>query len=307
MKGLFLFLSICSCIFLSGCKKSAEDKVESKPTADTVPVDTIVKPVVIPKITPKDTIVEACIEIMKRDTLSYDSTFYLLPYDSTDRYYTYDIKVVVVPNIRTHYAEVKNALADSTRRTAIEFATWRRLDDHVLAGRGYFGERVMSFKEKCRSREIQALRKLGIKYYKTDIYRSLIINEDSRLLTQCMVAEVKEADRLVRNEIVFVNWDKRYPKRLNLYDILDQTKSEKIRELIISEGMKKGLIDTTSSESMIPEGIIVSPSFVLTRDTMYFSYLPYELNEEQTYIPVSLDSLKQFANSKHSIWEHLKD
>lgn len=306
MKKLFLLLSIFSVAFLSSCKKPVETKVEAE-IKDTVPVDTIVKPVVFPKITPKDTVVEARIEIMKRDTLSYDSTFYLLPYDSTDRYYTYDIKLVVPTRIRNMYAETRNALADSIRRTAIEFATWRRLDDHVLAGRGYFGERVMSFKEKCRSREIQALRKLNIKYYKTDIYRSLIINEDVILLSQCMVAEVKEADRLVRNEIVFVNWDKRYGKRLGLYDIIDCNKTEDVRELIISEGIKKGLIDTTSSESMIPEGIIVSPSFILTRDTMYFSYLPYEMNEEQIYIPVPLDSLERFANPKHTIWNHLKD
>ncbi|MCQ2199327.1 MAG: hypothetical protein MJZ19_06350 [Paludibacteraceae bacterium] len=306
MKRLLLLLSICSIVFLSGCNKPVK-KVECEAVKDTVPVDTIVKPVVLPKITPKDTVVEARIEIMKRDTLSYDSTFYLLPYDSMDRYYTYDIKLVVPMRIRNMYAETRNALADSIRRTAIEFATWRRLDDHVLAGRGYFGERVMSFKEKCRSREIQALRKLNIKYYKTDIYRSLIINEDARLLSQCMVAEVKEADRLVRNDIIFVNWDKRSGKRLGLFDIIDRNKTEDVRELIISEGMKKGLIDTTSSKSMIPEGIIVSSSFILTRDTMYFSYLPYELNEDQTYIPVSLDSLEKFANQKHTIWEHIKD
>ena len=109
----------------------------------------------------------------------------------------------------------------------------------------------------------------------------------------------------------YSNWDKKLKEKVEYEDLFSEKDVEDIRNVLVGCMVKKyGVVneDSLASKGISVEQIAPSRKFLLTKDTIYFVYSPYELGmeaERSVKIPVANKQLRQFMDTTKSIVRYL--
>lgn len=293
MKKTLLFLSSAFC--LVACQQKPAEVPEPEPVVDTVKtvVDTVAKDTVVPEI-PK-------IPMYDTEIFNYDTAYYVDPNNQQHKFVKYKT-VLAMPSRNDG-----DKLVTDIRFDIMSFATDRQMTDPVVATTGYFAAVATKFKTDFRAANEFSKNR----YFDWSVARFTKVSyQDSRLY--CVAKGVYE--NMGNNPLyglTYSNWDKKLKEKIEFNDLFAEKDVEDIRGVLVDCMVKiYGVAneDSLVTKGISPEQITPSNKFLLTKDTIFFVYSPYELGmeaERSVKIPVANKQLRQFMDTTKSIVRYL--
>lgn len=293
MKNLLIYCFAVA-IFVSCNTKSSEISAPDT-VADSIQIvlDTAAKDSVLPD-TPKTLLYDTEIFI-------YDTAYFVDPNQPQHKYVKY--KAVLAMPSRND----SDKLVTDIRFDIMNFATERLMTDPIVATTGYFASVATRFKTEFR--EADEFSKS--RYFDWTVARfTKNTYQDSRLY--CMAKGIYEnTGSTPLFGLSYSNWDKKLKEKVEYEDLFSEKDVEDIRNVLVGCMVKKyGVVneDSLASKGISVEQIAPSRKFLLTKDTIYFVYSPYELGmeaERSVKIPVANKQLRQFMDTTKSIVRYL--
>lgn len=291
-KSLFL---IPAAICFVACQTKPEATPEPEPAADTAKIvkDTVAKDTVVPAV-PK-------IPMYDNEEFSFDTAYYVDPNSQQHKFVKYKA-VLTMPSRNDN-----DKLVTDIRFDIMKFAAERLMTDPVIATTGYFAGIATKFKTEFRAADDFS----KSRYFDWTVARfTKNAYQDSRLY--CVAkGKYENTGNTPLYGLVYSNWDKKLKEKIEYNDLFAEKDAEDIRNVIVNCMVKSyGVADEAALETkgISPEQIAPSNKFLLTKDTIYFVYSPYELGvdaERSIKIPVANKKLGQFMNPKKSIVKYL--
>ena len=293
MKNLLIYCFAVA-FFVSCNTKSSEISVPDT-VADSIQIglDTAAKDSVLPD-TPNTLLYDTEIFI-------YDTAYYVDPNQPQHKYVKY--KAVLAMPARND----SDKLVRDIRFDVMNFATERLMTDPIVATTGYFASVATRFKTEFRAADEFS----KSRYFDWTVARfTKNTYQDSRLY--CMAKGIYEnTGSTPLFGLSYSNWDKKLKEKVEYEDLFSEKDVEDIRNVLVGCMVKKyGVVneDSLASKGISVEQIAPSRKFLLTKDTIYFVYSPYELGmeaERSVKIPVANKQLRQFMDTTKSIVRYL--
>ena len=293
MKNLLIYCFAVA-FFVSCNTKSSEISVPDT-VADSIQIvlDTAAKDSVLPD-TPNTLLYDTEIFI-------YDTAYYVDPNQPQHKYVKY--KAVLAMPARND----SDKLVRDIRFDVMNFATERLMTDPIVATTGYFASVATRFKTEFRAADEFS----KSRYFDWTVARfTKNTYQDSRLY--CMAKGIYEnTGSTPLFGLPYSNWDKQLKEKVEYEDLFSEKDVEDIRNVLVGCMVKKyGVVneDSLASKGISVEQIAPSRKFLLTKDTIYFVYSPYELGmeaERSVKIPVANKQLRQFMDTTKSIVRYL--
>ena len=293
MKNL-LICCFAVAFFVSCNTKSSEISVPDT-VADSIQIvlDTAAKDSVLPD-TPKTLLYDT-------EIFNYDTAYYVDPNQPQHKYVKY--KAVLAMPSRND----SDKLVTDIRFDIMNFATERLMTDPIVATTGYFASVATRFKSEFRAADEFS----KSRYFDWTVARfTKNTYQDSRLY--CMAKGIYEnTGSTPLFGLSYSNWDKKLKEKVEYEDLFSEKDVEDIRNVLVGCMVKKyGVVneDSLASKGISVEQIAPSRKFLLTKDTIYFVYSPYELGmeaERSVKIPVANKQLRQFMDTTKSIVRYL--
>lgn len=287
-------LTVIAATLLASC----QDKnvpVPQVEVADTI--KTVEEPI------EEDTVVEVApqIPMYSSEIFTYDTAYYVDPNHQQHKFVKYKVLLTLPAN------DDSDKLVTDIRFDIMNFATERLMTNPTLATTGYFASLATNFKTEFRAANEFSKNR----YFDWSVVRiAKVAYQDERLYCVAKaIHEEKNASPLYG--LVYSNWDKLKKEKIEYDDLFAEKDAEDIRNVLVESMVKKyGVADEASLESkgISPEQIAPSNKFLLTKDTIYFVYSPYELgmNEESSIkIAVANKRLRQYLDPTKSIVRYL--
>lgn len=293
MKKTLLFLPAIICLVSCHTKSDAgSEQVEVRDTIQAV-ADSVVKDSVVletPRIPLYDT------EIFK-----YDTAYYVDPNQPQHKFVKY--KAVLAMPARND----SDKLVTDIRFDIMKFATERLLTDPAVATTGYFATVATKFKTEFRAADEFSKNH----YFDWKVARFTKNSyQDTRLY--CVAKAIYEnTGSTPLHGLAYSNWDKKLKEKVEYEDLFSEKDVEDIRNVLVASLVKQYGVaneDSLESKGISIEQIAPSRKFLLTKDTIYFVYSPYELGmeaERSVRIPVANKQLRQFMDTTKSIVRYL--
>ncbi len=260
--------------------------------------------------------IQIVLDTAAKDSVLRDTPKTLL-YDT--EIFIYDTAYFVDPNQPQHkYVKYKAVLAMPSRNDSdklvtdirfdvMNFATERLMTDPIVATTGYFASVATRFKTEFRAADEFS----KSRYFDWTVARfTKNTYQDSRLY--CMAKGIYEnTGSTPLFGLSYSNWDKKLKEKVEYEDLFSEKDVEDIRNVLVGCMVKKyGVVneDSLASKGISVEQIAPSRKFLLTKDTIYFVYSPYELGmeaERSVKIPVANKQLRQFMDTTKSIVRYL--
>ncbi|MBQ6561633.1 MAG: hypothetical protein IJL84_04720 [Paludibacteraceae bacterium] len=263
--------------------------------ADSIQIvlDTAAKDSVLPD-TPKTLLYDTEIFI-------YDTAYFVDPNQPLHKYVKYKA-VLAMPSKND-----SDKLVTDIRFDVMNFATERLMTDPIVATTGYFASVATRFKTEFRAADEFS----KSRYFDWTVARfTKNTYQDSRLY--CMAKGIYEnTGSTPLFGLSYSNWDKKLKEKVEYEDLFSEKDVEDIRNVLVGCMVKKyGVVneDSLASKGISVEQIAPSRKFLLTKDTIYFVYSPYELGmeaERSVKIPVANKQLRQFMDTTKSIVRYL--
>lgn len=285
-------------IFLVGlmaCSNKPTESTETKLTEDTVKIvaDTVKKDAVVHDATKPP--------MYDTEVFNYDTAYYVDPNNQQHKFVKYKA-VLAMPSRNDN-----DKLVTDIRFDIMSFATERLMTDPDIATKGYFATVATEFKTGFRSANDFSKNR----YFDWTVARfTKIAYQDSRLYCIAKGLYENKGNTPVYG-LTYSNWDKKLKEKIEYNDLFSEKDAEDIRNVLVSTMVKLyGVEDEVSLETkgISPEQIMPSNKFLLTKDTIYFVYSPYELGmeaERSIKIPVASKQLQQFMDTTKSIIRYL--
>lgn len=293
MKNLLIYCFAVA-IFVSCNTKSSEISAPDT-VADSIQIvlDTAAKDSVLPD-TPKTLLYDTEIFI-------YDTAYFVDPNQPQHKYVKYKA-VLAMPSKND-----SDKLVTDIRFDVMNFATERLMTDPIVATTGYFASVATRFKTEFRAADEFS----KSRYFDWTVARfTKNTYQDSRLY--CMAKGIYEnTGSTPLFGLSYSNWDKKLKEKVEYEDLFSEKDVEDIRNVLVGCMVKKyGVVneDSLASKGISVEQIAPSRKFLLTKDTIYFVYSPYELGmeaERSVKIPVANKQLRQFMDTTKSIVRYL--
>lgn len=285
-----------SLLGLVACQQKPVETPVPEPVEDTV--KTVVDTVAV-----EDTVVLVAPRLPMYDTeiFSYDTAYFVDPNNQQHKFVKY--KATLVMPIRND----SDKLVTDIRFDIMNFAAERLMTDPVVATTGYFAAIATKFKTEFRSANEFSKNH----YFDWSVARSTkLAYQDSRLF--CVAKGVSEnTGDTPLNGMSYSNWDKQLKEKVEYDALFVKKHSEDIRGVVVDCMVKKyGVADEVSLKSIgiSSEQIAPSNNFLLTKDTVFFVYSPYELGLDSgriISIPVAVKQLSQYMDKSKSIVRYL--
>lgn len=281
--------------FFVSCNTKSSEISTPDTVADSIQIvlDTAAKDSVLPD-TPKTLLYDTEIFI-------YDTAYYVDPNQPLHKFVKY--KAVLAMPARND----SDKLVRDIRFDVMNFATERLMTDPIVATTGYFASVATRFKTEFRAADEFS----KSRYFDWTVARfTKNTYQDSRLY--CMAKGIYEnTGSTPLFGLSYSNWDKKLKEKVEYEDLFSEKDVEDIRNVLVGCMVKKyGVVneDSLASKGISVEQIAPSRKFLLTKDTIYFVYSPYELGmeaERSVKIPVANKQLRQFMDTTKSIVRYL--
>ncbi len=294
MKKTLFFVSAVA--FFASCQKKSVVTPEPEPVVDTVKtvVDTVKKDTVVVPETLK-------LPMYDNEVFNYDTAYYVDPNHSQHKFVKY--KTVLTMPTRND----SDKLVTDIRFDIMNFAAERTMTDPVIATTGYFAAVATKFKTEFRAANDFS----KSRYFDWTVARFTKNSyQDTRLYCVAKGTYENKGGTPLYG-LAYSNWDKKLKEKIEFDDLFAEKDVEDIRSVLIDCMVKKyGVADEAGLESkgISPEQIAPSDKFMLTKDTIYFVYSPYELGveaERSIKIPVANKQLCKYMDSTKSIVRYL--
>lgn len=281
--------------FFVSCNTKSSEISAPDTVADSIQIvlDTAAKDSVLPS-TPKTLLYDTEIFI-------YDTAYFVDPNQPLHKFVKY--KAVLAMPARND----SDKLVRDIRFDVMNFATERLMTDPIVATTGYFASVATRFKTEFRAAD---------EFSKSRYFDWIVARftkntyQDSRLY--CMAKGIYEnTGSTPLFGLSYSNWDKKLKEKVEYEDLFSEKDVEDIRNVLVGCMVKKyGVVneDSLASKGISVEQIAPSRKFLLTKDTIYFVYSPYELGmeaERSVKIPVANKQLRQFMDTTKSIVRYL--
>lgn len=293
MKKTLLFLSVA--LGFVACRNKPAETPEPEPAADTVKTvtDTMAKDTVVPEL-PK-------LPMYESDTFTYDTAYYVDPNNQQHKFVKYKVSLVM-PKSKEDDRLVKNIRYD-----IVNFASGNEMSNYVVAARGCFAKVATQFKTDFRAANEFSKNH----YFEWIVARyTKVAYQDSRLYCVAKGLFENKGNSPVFG-LTYSNWDKKTKERIEYKNLFAEKDAEDIRNVLVECIMRKyGVADEASLEAkgVSAEQIAPSNKFLLTKDTIFFTYSPYELGvdaERSIKIPVATKQLRPYMDTTKSIVRYL--
>lgn len=281
--------------FFVSCNTKSSEISTPDTVADSIQIvlDTAAKDSVLPD-TPKTLLYDTEIFI-------YDTAYFVDPNQPLHKFVKY--KAVLAMPARND----SDKLVRDIRFDVMNFATERLMTDPIVATTGYFASVATRFKTEFRAADEFS----KSRYFDWTVARfTKNTYQDSRLY--CMAKGIYEnTGSTPLFGLSYSNWDKKLKEKVEYEDLFSEKDVEDIRNVLVGCMVKKyGVVneDSLASKGISVEQIAPSRKFLLTKDTIYFVYSPYELGmeaERSVKIPVANKQLRQFMDTTKSIVRYL--
>jgi hypothetical protein len=281
--------------FFVSCNTKSSEISTPDTVADSIQIvlDTAAKDSVLPD-TPKTLLYDTEIFI-------YDTAYFVDPNQPQHKYVKYKA-VLAMPSKND-----SDKLVTDIRFDVMNFATERLMTDPIVATTGYFASVATRFKTEFRAADEFS----KSRYFDWTVARfTKNTYQDSRLY--CMAKGIYEnTGSTPLFGLSYSNWDKKLKEKVEYEDLFSEKDVEDIRNVLVGCMVKKyGVVneDSLASKGISVEQIAPSRKFLLTKDTIYFVYSPYELGmeaERSVKIPVANKQLRQFMDTTKSIVRYL--
>lgn len=281
--------------FFVSCNTKSSEISTPDTVADSIQIvlDTAAKDSVLPD-TPKTLLYDTEIFI-------YDTAYFVDPNQPLHKFVKY--KAVLAMPARND----SDKLVRDIRFDVMNFATERLMTDPIVATTGYFASVATRFKTEFRAADEFS----KSRYFDWTVARfTKNTYQDSRLY--CMAKGIYEnTGSTPLFGLTYSNWDKKLKEKVEYEDLFSEKDVEDIRNVLVGCMVKKyGVVneDSLASKGISVEQIAPSRKFLLTKDTIYFVYSPYELGmeaERSVKIPVANKQLRQFMDTTKSIVRYL--
>lgn len=292
MKKTLLFLSSAFC--LVACQQKSAEIPEPEPVdtvktvVDTVAIDTVLPEA--PKVPMYDT-----------EIFNYDTAYYVDPNNPQHKFVKY--KAVLAMPCKND----SDWLVSAIRYDVMNFATENPVSDPVVATYGHFA--TVSTKFKTEFRAASDFSKGH--YYDWTIARfTKNVYQDSRLYCFAKGMYDNKGGTPLYG-LSYSNWDKKLKEKIEFDNLFAEKDVEDIRTVLVNCMVKMYGVaneDSLVTKGINPEQITPSDKFLLTKDTIYFVYSPYELGmeaERSVKIPVANKQLRQYMDTTKSIVRYL--
>ena len=293
MKKTLLFLPAIFC--LVSCHTKSDAGSEQGGLSDTIQtvVDSVVKDSVVPEA-PK-------IPLYDTEIFQYDTAYYVDPNQPQHKFVKY--KAVLAMPARND----SDKLVRDIRFDIMKFATERQMTDPIVATTGYFAAVATKFKTDFRAADEFTKNH----YFDWKVARFTKNSyQDTRLY--CVAKAIYEnTGSTPLFGLSYSNWDKKLKEKVEYEDLFSEKDVEDIRNVLVSCMVKQYGVaneDSLTTKGITIEQIAPSRKFLLTKDTIYFVYSPYELGmeaERSVRIPVANKQLRQFMDTTKSIVRYL--
>ncbi len=293
MRKSMLFISSAFC--LVACQQKQIEVPEPEPVVDTLKtvVDSVEKVIVVPE-TPH-------LPMYDTEIFNYDTAYYVDPNNTQHKFVKYKA-VLAMPA-----KDDSDKLVTDIRFDIMHFAAERLMKDPVVATTGYFAAIATKFKTEFRAANEFSKNH----YFDWTVARyTKMAYQDTRLY--CVAKGTYEnTSATPLYGLSYSNWDKKLKEKIEYNDLFAEKDAEDIRNVLVSSMVKMyGVSDEASLEEkgISPEQIAPSNKFLLTKDTIYFVYSPYELGmeaERSIKIPVANKQLRQFMDTTKSVIKYL--
>lgn len=293
MKKTLIYSFVVACVV--SCNTKPVENPEPETMADSIlmDVDTAIKDSVLPS-TPKTLLYDT-------EIFLYDTAYYVDPNQPLHKFVKY--KAVLAMPARND----SDKLVRDIRFDVMNFATERQMTDPIVATTGYFASVATRFKTEFRAADEFS----KSRYFDWTVARfTKNTYQDSRLY--CMAKGIYEnTGHTPLFGLSYSNWDKKLKEKVEYEDLFSEKDVEDIRNVLVGCMVKKYGVaneDSLASKGISVEQIAPSRKFLLTKDTIYFVYSPYELGmeaERSVKIPVANKQLRQFMDTTKSIVRYL--
>ena len=293
MKNLLIYCFAVA--FFVSCNTKSSEISAPDTVADSIQIvlDTAAKDSVLPD-TPKTLLYDTEIFI-------YDTAYYVDPNQPQHKFVKY--KAVLAMPSRND----SDKLVTDIRFDVMNFATERLMTDPIVATTGYFASVATRFKTEFRAADEFS----KSRYFDWTVARfTKNTYQDSRLY--CMAKGIYEnTGSTPLFGLSYSNWDKKLKEKVEYEDLFSEKDVEDIRNVLVDCMVKKyGVMneDSLASKGISVEQIVPSRKFLLTKDTIYFVYSPYELGmeaERSVKIPVANKKSRHFMDTTKSIVRYL--
>lgn len=293
MKNLLIYCFAVA--FFVSCNTKSSEISAPDTVADSIQIvlDTAAKDSVLPE-TPKRLLYDT-------EIFSYDTAYYVDPNQPQHKFVKY--KAVLAMPSRND----SDKLVTDIRFDIMNFATERQMTDPIVATTGYFASVATRFKTEFRAADEFSKNR----YFDWKVARFTKNSyQDSRLY--CVAKGIYEnTGSTPLFGLSYSNWDKKLKEKVDYEDLFSEKDVEDIRNVLVDCMVKK--YGVANEDSLVSKGISVeqiapSRKFLLTKDTIYFVYSPYELGmeaERSVRIPVANKQLRQFMDTTKSIVRYL--
>ena len=281
--------------FFVSCNTKSSEISTPDTVADSIQIvlDTAAKDSVLPD-TPKTLLYDT-------EIFLYDTAYFVDPNQPLHKFVKY--KAVLAMPARND----SDKLVRDIRFDVMNFATERLMTDPIVATTGYFASVATRFKTEFRAADEFS----KSRYFDWTVARfTKNTYQDSRLY--CMAKGIYEnTGSTPLFGLSYSNWDKKLKEKVEYEDLFSEKDVEDIRNVLVGCMVKKyGVVneDSLASKGISVEQIAPSRKFLLTKDTIYFVYSPYELGmeaERSVKIPVANKQLRQFMDTTKSIVRYL--
>ena len=293
MKNLLIYCFAVA--FFVSCNTKSSEISTPDTVADSIQIvlDTAAKDSVLPD-TPKTLLYDTEIFI-------YDTAYFVDPNQPQHKYVKY--KAVLAMPARND----SDKLVRDIRFDIMKFATERQMTDPIVATTGYFATVATKFKTDFRAADEFSKNH----YFDWKVARFTKNSyQDTRLY--CVAKAIYEnTGSTPLHGLAYSNWDKKLKEKVEYEDLFLEKDVEDIRNVLVACLVKQYGVaneDSLESKGISIEQIAPSRKFLLTKDTIYFVYSPYELGmeaERSVRIPVANKQLRQFMDTTKSIVRYL--
>lgn len=284
-----------SLLGLVACQQKPVETPAPEPVVDTVKtvVDTVANDPVVP-VAPR-------LPMYDTEIFSYDTAYFVDPNNQQHKFVKY--KTILVMPSRND----SDKLVNDIRFDIMHFAADRVMTDPVVATAGYFAAVATQFKTEFRAANDFS----KSRYFDWSVARfTKLAYQDSRLFCVAKGLYENKGNNPLYG-LSYSNWDKKLKEKIEFETLFYEKDVEDIRGVLVDCMVKSyGVADEASLETkgISPEQISPSNKFLLTKDTIYFVYSPYELGvdaERSIKIPVANKQLGQYMDKSKSIVRYL--
>ena len=293
MKNLLIYCFAVA--FFVSCNTKSSEISTPDTVADSIQIvlDTATKDSVLPD-TPKTLLYDT-------EIFLYDTAYYVDPNQPLHKFVKY--KAVLAMPARND----SDKLVRDIRFDIMKFATERQMTDPIVATTGYFAAVATKFKTDFRAADEFTKNH----YFDWKVARFTKNSyQDTRLY--CVAKAIYEnTGSTPLFGLSYSNWDKKLKEKVEYEDLFSEKDVEDIRNVLVSCMVKQYGVaneDSLTTKGITIEQIAPSRKFLLTKDTIYFVYSPYELGmeaERSVRIPVANKQLRQFMDTTKSIVRYL--